>query len=77
MAIGLFAPPRKSDFHVTALIARWRAATSTFTWVNCGHPHAYLVDDDGNVDELVGPIHPPLGSPGEKPTFTPTERQGL
>jgi serine phosphatase RsbU (regulator of sigma subunit) len=63
------------DFYVTALIARWRAATSTFTWVNCGNPHAYLVDVDGNVNELEGPIHPPLGTTDEKRTFTPTERQ--
>jgi serine phosphatase RsbU (regulator of sigma subunit) len=63
------------DFHVTALIARWRAATSTFTWVNCGHPHAYLVDVDGNVSELAGPVHPPLGVPGDTPAFEPTERQ--
>ena len=63
------------DFYVTALVARWRAATSTFTWVNCGHPHAYLADVDGNVDELEGPIHPPLGTTDEEPTFTPIERQ--
>ena len=69
------ASTREPDFYVTALVARWRAATSTFTWVNCGHPHAYLLDSDGNVNELEGPIHAPLGAPGEKPTFTPTERQ--
>ena len=63
------------DFHVTALVARCRAATSTFTWVNCGHPHGYLVDVDGNLNELEGPIHEPLGAPQAKPTFTPTERQ--
>ena len=63
------------DFYVTALVARWRAATSTFTWVNCGHPHAYLVDLDGNVSELEGPIHAPLGSGDDEATFTPTERQ--
>ena len=63
------------DFHVTALVARWRAATSTFTWVNCGHPHGYLVDVDGNVSELGGPIHAPLGSREADPTFVPTERQ--
>ncbi len=63
------------DFYVTALVARWRAATSTFTWVNCGHPHAYLADVDGNVSELEGPIHAPLGTGEEEPTFTPTERQ--
>lgn len=63
------------DFYVTALIARWRAATSTFTWVNCGHPHAYLVDVEGNVNELEGPIHPPLGTGEDEPTYTTTERQ--
>jgi serine phosphatase RsbU (regulator of sigma subunit)/DNA-binding transcriptional ArsR family regulator len=63
------------DFNVTALVARWRAPTNTFTWVNCGHPHAYLVDVEGNVNELEGPIHPALGIGDDKPQFTPTERQ--
>jgi serine phosphatase RsbU (regulator of sigma subunit) len=63
------------DFHVTALVARWRAATSTFTWINCGHPHAYLVDVDGDVNELEGPTHPPLGTGDDERTFEPSERQ--
>ena len=63
------------EFHVTALVARWRAPTSTFTWVNCGHPHAYLVDVDANVAELEGPIHAPLGVGEHEPTFQLTERQ--
>ncbi len=65
------------EFYVTALVARWRAATSMFTWVNCGHPHAYLVDVDGNVDELIGPAHPPLGTGDDERRFTKTERQLL
>jgi serine phosphatase RsbU (regulator of sigma subunit) len=63
------------EFYVTALVARWRAATSTFRWVNCGHPHAYLVTVDGTVTELEGPTHPPLGTGEKEPTFTGTERQ--
>jgi serine phosphatase RsbU (regulator of sigma subunit) len=63
------------DFYVTALIARWRAATSTFTWVNCGHPHAYLVAVDGNVSELEGPVHEPLGKGKAERTFSPTTRR--
>ncbi len=63
------------DFYVTALVARWRAALSSFTWVNCGHPHAYLADVDGNVSELAGPIHDPLGSGDHARTFTLVERQ--
>jgi len=63
------------DFYVTALVARWRAASSTFTWVNCGHPHAYLADEGGNVSELPGPIHAPLGTGKDVPTFVLTSRQ--
>jgi AcrR family transcriptional regulator len=63
------------DFYVTALVARWRAPTSTFTWVNCGHPHAYLVGVEGGVSELEGPIHPPLGTGDGEPRFTPSERR--
>jgi serine phosphatase RsbU (regulator of sigma subunit) len=63
------------DFYVTALVARWRAPTNTFTWVNCGQPHAYLVDVGGSVNELEGPIHPPLGTGDDKPTFRSTDRQ--
>jgi len=50
------------DFEVTALVARWRAATCEFTWVNCGHEHAYLAGPDGSLTALEGPVHGPLGS---------------
>ena len=63
------------DFYVSALIARWRAATQTLTWVNCGHPPAYLADIEGNLTELQGPTHPTLGSSGPDPTFTATKRE--
>jgi serine phosphatase RsbU (regulator of sigma subunit) len=63
-------------FYVTALVARWRAATSTFTWVNCGHPHAFIVGVDGSVDELGELVHPALGAPdNDEATFTTTSRQ--
>jgi serine phosphatase RsbU (regulator of sigma subunit) len=63
------------DFSVTALVGRWRAATSTFTWVNCGHPHAYLVDVDGEVEALAGPVGAPLGAADAKPALEPKSRQ--
>jgi serine phosphatase RsbU (regulator of sigma subunit) len=63
------------EFHITALVARWRAPTSTLTWVNCGHPHAYLVDVDGRVNELEGPSHEPLGVGDDERTFKTTDRQ--
>jgi serine phosphatase RsbU (regulator of sigma subunit)/DNA-binding phage protein len=63
------------DFHVTALVARWRPATRTLTWVNCGHPFAYVVDTDGNLAELESPFHPALGTGDREPDFTVTERE--
>jgi len=63
------------DFHVTALVARWRAATATLTWVNCGHPPAYLADLDGNLTELDAPHHAALGTGDTERTFQSTECQ--
>ena len=63
------------DFVVTVWLARWRAATSTLTFVNCGHPPAYVVDVDGTLHELTGPEHPGLGTTAKGPAFQPTHRQ--
>jgi serine phosphatase RsbU (regulator of sigma subunit) len=63
------------DFFITALLARWRAATATLTWVNCGHPNAYLVDTEGELEELEAPEHPPLGTGKGSSTFSATKRQ--
>src|SRR5918997_2275800 len=62
------------DFYVSALVARWRAATQTLTWVNCGHPPAYVADGDGNLTALESPHHPALGSGDHEATFTSTQR---
>ncbi len=63
------------DFLITALLARWRAATATLTWVNCGHPNAYLVDTDGELSVLEAPEHPALGAAQIESSFLPTSRQ--
>jgi serine phosphatase RsbU (regulator of sigma subunit) len=63
------------DFYITAIIARWRAATSTLTWVNCGHPNAYLADLDGALTELPGHPHPPLGTGNPKRRFRPAQQE--
>jgi serine phosphatase RsbU (regulator of sigma subunit) len=62
-------------FYVAALVARWQAATSTFTWVNCGHANALLVAVDGQISELQGPEHEPLGLGDEKRRFRTAQRQ--
>jgi AcrR family transcriptional regulator len=63
------------DFHVSALVARWRAATRSLTWVNCGHPPAYVADVDGNLTELESPPHPALGTGEREPSFISTQRE--
>jgi serine phosphatase RsbU (regulator of sigma subunit) len=61
------------DFFVTALVARWRAATGSFTWVNCGHPPAYRVGLDDALTELDGPRHAALGTGDGEPSFQLSE----
>jgi serine phosphatase RsbU (regulator of sigma subunit) len=64
------------QFRVTAVVARWHAATSTLTWVNCGHPLPFLVNTEGRISELDGPVHEPLGAiNGAASRFQPTSRQ--
>jgi AcrR family transcriptional regulator len=63
------------DFYVSALVARWRPATQTLTWVNCGHPPAYLADTDGTLTELSSPEHPALGVGDDERAFTLTDRE--
>ena len=43
--------------------------------MKCGHPHAYLADVDGNVEELEGPTHAPLGTGDDERQFAPSDRQ--
>jgi serine phosphatase RsbU (regulator of sigma subunit) len=61
------------DFYVTAVIARWHAATATLTWVNCGHPPGYLVDIHGELTELTSYPYSPLGVGDGEPSFEPSE----
>jgi serine phosphatase RsbU (regulator of sigma subunit) len=63
------------EFQVTALVGRWRAPTATLTWVNCGHPPAYLVNAEGELKELEAPSHQARGVGTAKPTYQPTDRR--
>lgn len=63
------------DFFITALLARWHAATGTLTWVNCGHPNAYLVDLEDDLQELEAPEHPALGTGEGRRSFRTADRR--
>lgn len=63
------------EFLVPAWLARWRAATSTLSWVSCGHPWAYVIRTDQELGEIEGPDHAPLGAGKKKRSFRVTRRQ--
>lgn len=66
---------QNAEFFVSLWLARWRAVTGVLTWVNCGHPAPYLVDADGELQELTGPEHPALGTAQDPPAFRTAQRQ--
>jgi AcrR family transcriptional regulator len=51
----------RPEFFVTAVVARWNAVYSTFSWINCGHPPPLLVGANGSVEQLVTTSSLPLG----------------
>ena len=54
---------------------RRRAPTAALTWINCGHPSAYLVGTSGELEELEGAQHGPLGTGGPDPRYETNKRQ--
>jgi serine phosphatase RsbU (regulator of sigma subunit) len=65
----------KSDHVVTTLIGRWRAATGVFTYVNCGHPYAYIAETNGELRQFESRIYDPLGQGDGEVSFTATEQR--
>jgi serine phosphatase RsbU (regulator of sigma subunit) len=63
------------DFRVPVWLARWRAATSTLTWVSCGHPWAYVISAEGELRQLEAPEHPPLGEGKPDISYRTSRRQ--
>jgi len=53
------------DFTVSAVLALWQPAVSTFSWVSCGHEPPLLVPRDGGIEALAQRGDPPLGA-GER-----------
>lgn len=46
----------------TAVVGRWHAPASTFTWINRAHPSPLLISGDGRVEELDGSVGEVLGA---------------
>jgi AcrR family transcriptional regulator len=63
-------------FTVSAVLARWQAPVSSFTWIACGHPAPLLVRADGRVESMDDDDdHPPLGEGPREREFRPHRRR--
>jgi hypothetical protein len=60
---------------LTAILAQWHPATSTFQWITAGHPPPLLLHADGSAEELKGAGTYPLGLLDEERTFTTNRRR--
>jgi serine phosphatase RsbU (regulator of sigma subunit)/AcrR family transcriptional regulator len=63
------------EFFVTAVLARWEAVYSVFSWVNCGHPPPLLARPDGTVEELSSQPALPLGLADRERRFRRSQRR--
>jgi serine phosphatase RsbU (regulator of sigma subunit) len=57
-AVTGFADP---SMFVTAVLARWDSSEGTLEWLTLGHPQPCRITRDNNLEELRGPVLPPLG----------------
>jgi serine phosphatase RsbU (regulator of sigma subunit) len=66
----------RPDFYVTAIVARWNAVYSVFSWINCGHPPPLVVRPDDTIEQLmVAPAELPLGIFERERRFTRSQRR--
>jgi AcrR family transcriptional regulator len=65
----------RPEFFVTAIVARWHAVYSVFSWVNCGHPPPLVLRPDGSIEQLMTQAALPLGLFERERRFTRHQRR--
>jgi serine phosphatase RsbU (regulator of sigma subunit) len=65
----------RPEFFVTAIVARWHAVYSVFSWINCGHPPPLVVRADGSIEQLMTDSALPLGLFEKDRRFTRHQRR--
>ncbi len=65
----------RPEFFVTAIVARWHAVYSTFSWVNCGHPPPLVLRPDDTIEQLFTPPGLPLGLMERERRFVRRQRR--
>jgi serine phosphatase RsbU (regulator of sigma subunit) len=59
---------------VTAIIGRWHGPSSSFSWINCGHPLPVVVTPEGDLEELA-PATGALGASDGTPELQVNRRR--
>jgi PAS domain-containing protein len=49
------------EFYLTAIVARWNAVYSVFSWISCGHPPPLVLRPDNTIEQLMTEPGLPLG----------------
>jgi serine phosphatase RsbU (regulator of sigma subunit) len=65
----------RPEFYVTAIVARWHAVYSVFSWINCGHPPPLVVRPDGSIEQLLVQPELPLGLLDRERRFSRHQRR--
>jgi AcrR family transcriptional regulator len=65
----------RPEFFVTAIIARWHAVYSVFSWINCGHPPPLVLHADDRIEQLMTEPGLPLGLFDKQRRFTRHQRR--
>lgn len=65
----------RPEFFVTAIVGRWQAVYSTFSWINCGHPPPLVVRTDGAIEQLSTESNLPLGLLDRERRFSRHQRR--
>jgi AcrR family transcriptional regulator len=65
----------RPEFFVTAIVARWHAVYSAFSWVNCGHPPPLVLRPDDSIEQLMTEPGLPLGLLDRERRFTRHQRR--
>jgi serine phosphatase RsbU (regulator of sigma subunit) len=65
----------RPEFFVTAIVARWHAVYSVFSWINCGHPPPLVLRPDDSIEQLRTEAGLPLGLWEEERRFTRHQRR--
>jgi AcrR family transcriptional regulator len=65
----------RPEFFVTAIVARWHAVYSVFSWINCGHPPPLVVRPDNTIEQLMAESNLPLGLLERERRFSRRQRR--